>query len=77
MPRVSKQAREPNEGSQRHCSAGRESRAGGGAAQAGAESAHHLRLSAYWKQDSAKPRIDSSVLYIPMPTPAPAAGVQG
>ncbi len=35
--------------------------------------AHHLRDSAYWKHDSAKPRIDSSVLYIPRPTPAPAA----
>ena len=35
--------------------------------------AYHLRASAYWKHDSAKPRIDSSVLYIPMATPAPAA----
>lgn len=33
---------------------------------------HHLRDSAYWKHDSAKPRIDSSVLYMPMPTPGPA-----
>ena len=35
--------------------------------------AYHLRARAYWKHDSAKPRIDSSVLYIPMATPAPAA----
>lgn len=33
---------------------------------------HHLRDSAYWKHDSAKPRIDSSVLYMPSATPSPA-----